>query len=187
MVIVTGFTAEPDRRNSHAFRGATTRSHGPPEGLSTPAFGAVIVISASTDYYHGLLACRDRRRSTVWGPPAQQAWRLSLRPRATLAAECIACVLCCPHRYSPTRLRPRLWPFWPLYRVRHPEPHQSWLALGFQLQPEGYVFSPCSSSKLFLRLSPVRLDEDFVLLAGLGCISSFIHRLATAYEKLYHG
>ncbi len=59
MVIVTGFTAEPDRRNSCAFRGATTRSRGPPEGLSTPAFGAVIVISASTDYYHGLLVTNE--------------------------------------------------------------------------------------------------------------------------------
>ncbi len=61
MVIVTGFTAEPDRRNSRAFRGATTRSRGPPEGLSTPTFGAVIVISALTDYYHGLLEVGETR------------------------------------------------------------------------------------------------------------------------------
>ncbi len=63
MVIITGFTAEPDRRNNRAFRGATTRSRCPREGLSTPAFGAVIVISASTDYYHGLLAARGNSQS----------------------------------------------------------------------------------------------------------------------------
>lgn len=55
MVIVTGFTAALDRRNSHAFRGATVHSCGLPEGLGTPEFWAGVGRSVLTDYYHGLL------------------------------------------------------------------------------------------------------------------------------------
>ena len=60
MVLVTGFTAEHDRRKNHAFRGATTHSCGLPGALGTPDFRAGIGISASTDYYHGLLAVNGR-------------------------------------------------------------------------------------------------------------------------------
>jgi hypothetical protein len=56
VVEVTPFGVAQNRRKDDAYRGATTRSCGPVEGLGTPQTPSKSSLSAETYYYHGLLA-----------------------------------------------------------------------------------------------------------------------------------